>query len=165
MKEEDRLGIELDYAWQWFKYHADQRLKAFHFFLVIVGLLANAFTQSIAHESQVGAIGIGIFGVVVAFAFWILDIRNEELVYCGRAALDELENYLRIRIRRDDRARKHLGTAIGDRWLSKRIYPWVRGDPRREYIFSHRRWLRGIESIVGIFFFAATIWAAFWYHR
>lgn len=33
------LATRTDYAWDWFAYHAGQRLTTFNFFLVIVGVL------------------------------------------------------------------------------------------------------------------------------
>jgi len=164
VNNEDRLKIALTYSWEWFKYHADQRLKAFHFFLIIVGTLSVAFTQSVAQNLRPAAIGVGVLGMLVSVAFWILDIRNEELVYCGRVALDELEEALGVHVRRDDRTRRHLKTAIGDRWFSGRIYPWIQQNPvRREHIFTHRRWLRRIETTFGIAFLTATVWASAWF--
>ncbi len=38
----DSDELKMRYAWDWFQFHADQRLKAFNYFLVIVVLLATA---------------------------------------------------------------------------------------------------------------------------
>jgi len=33
------------YAWDYFEYHADQRMKTFNFFIVMAGLLAGGITS------------------------------------------------------------------------------------------------------------------------
>jgi hypothetical protein len=34
--------LQLDYAWKWFSYHADQRVKMFNFMLIVFGIFATA---------------------------------------------------------------------------------------------------------------------------
>jgi hypothetical protein len=46
---------KMRYAWDWFSYHADQRLKAFNFFIVIIGILivtyGTAMKESISNDA------------------------------------------------------------------------------------------------------------------
>ncbi len=78
----------LEHATSWFTYHATQRMQSFNFFVVFQGaLVVAAFQQGADKWKVVVASGIG---VVVAIAFFILEVRNTELVNHGRAALDKI---------------------------------------------------------------------------
>jgi hypothetical protein len=37
------IQLQMKYAWDWFQYHADQRLKAFNYFVVVSGILIAAY--------------------------------------------------------------------------------------------------------------------------
>ncbi|MEA2355979.1 MAG: hypothetical protein QOD61_2108 [Solirubrobacteraceae bacterium] len=154
-EKEQRLETELTYAWNWFQYHAGQRLTAFNFFLVIVGVVAVAFTKALEQGWTVlGAVVAGL-GALISIGFLFLDVRNEELVNCGRAALAELERGLRVHPSGDAGDRTHLkrgapGTLRGRVTRSGRWAGWI----------AHRRWLRLIEGTVAIAFVFGAIWAA-----
>ena len=77
---------KLKYAWEWFKYHAQQRAQIFNYFLIITGALLYGLTSDTNGDyNQI----IAILGVVVSLAFYFLEKRNEELVNCGRDALKD----------------------------------------------------------------------------
>jgi hypothetical protein len=77
-EKDQRLETELTYAWNWFQYHAGQRLTAFNFFLVIVGVVAVAFTKALEQGWTVlGAVVAGL-GALISIGFLFLDVRNEE---------------------------------------------------------------------------------------
>jgi len=80
-----------EYAWNWFEYHAGQRLTEFRFFLIFFGALALGFRIGLEDGNLIIARGICAFGVFVSFAFLMLDYRNEQLVNVGRDALMYLE--------------------------------------------------------------------------
>jgi hypothetical protein len=80
-----------EYAWGWFEYHAGQRLVAFRFFLVFLGAVAVALSQSVKDGNGRLSSSIGAFGCFISVAFLMLEIRNEELVNFGRKALSEIE--------------------------------------------------------------------------
>jgi len=41
--EAEILRTQMHYAWSWFQYHADQRLKAFNYFILLLGALLVAY--------------------------------------------------------------------------------------------------------------------------
>ena len=90
------LQMQFDYAWKWFAYHAEQRIRMFDYFLIIIGILANAYIQAYIyfyaknHFSIVNYL-IGSIGVVVSIAFILLDVRNRQLVEIGEKYLKILE--------------------------------------------------------------------------
>jgi hypothetical protein len=88
----------------------------------------------------------------MSVAFWLLEVRNEELVNCGRHALDDLEEKLGQRIRRDERERKYLSESLGP--ISRRI-----PEKCRPILMKHRFWLRVIHLVTGIGFSLALIYA------
>ena len=84
-----------DYAWDYFSLHADQRLKTFHFFILISAFI---FTSCAALARIIGVsfwMAIPMFSIsLLAFAFWKLDKRNKQLVRVGEEALKEIESNL-----------------------------------------------------------------------
>src|ERR1043166_1147764 len=85
------------YAWAYFSYHADQRMKTFNFFLVGAGLLAGGITTLIKDGGDPRWVcPLGIVLTVLSAVFWKIDQRNHDLVRNGEAALrylDSLHNF------------------------------------------------------------------------
>lgn len=157
-----------DYAWNWFQYHARQRITAFNLFLVLLGAIVAGYLKcaELAISSQASvdminsrqiwwflALAISIFGIMISIAFWFLDIRNAELVNCGRIALKDLEDSLGLTIRKDDESRKYLSKSLDI--LSRKIpQSWL---PK---LTRHGTWLRAIMIFAAITFFLAALYAA-----
>lgn len=151
----------MKYAWDWFQYHADQRLKAFNFFLVILGILTVAYgtamKEGLANQSAMRtysafAAVVALCGVVISIAFFIIEVRNVELVTCGRKWLDRLEGGLDMSLRRDDHMRENLCDAIGG--LPVVLRP-------RDRIVTHKVWMR-IIYLIAYVGFAAALSKALW---
>jgi hypothetical protein len=175
LDEDEKFRIGFKYAWDWFAYHADQRLKAFNFFLILVTALAIAYAQAAQNHLRVLGFVVGLLGSVVAIGFWIIDIRNEELVNCGRWALDNLEQKLPSAIRNRDATRAeldrtldpvgvgglHLGswTVAHERALLHRL---TRGGRNAGIALTHRIWLRRLELLIGLLFVGGAVWSLFW---
>jgi hypothetical protein len=151
---------EFDYAWNWFQYHAAQRLTAFNFFLVLVGFLLVAYAQAVHYGWGAVGCALGLLGALVSFAFWALDVRNEELIQCGWAALTELEKDAPLNIVAECDDRTHLKTALGRSPLGIGLFgARMTGTSKRVRLFKHRTWLRLIMAAVGIAFSVGTVWA------
>ncbi len=149
---ENQLDLQVRYAWDWFSYHARQRLTAFNFFLILMGAVVVGYAQAVSNHSPVVGAALGFLGAFVAHAFWAMDVRNEELVNCGRAALDILEQQLGVSIRRDDRERRQLGEAMRGP-VEKRLRLVLGAG-----WFSHRMWLRAVIISMGLLSLGAGIW-------
>lgn len=91
-KENLTTEQQLEYAWKWFEFHADQRLRAFYYYLIIIGALAFGYLSVKQGSEQVQKITPLLcgFGIIVSFAFMCLEIRNHELVNIGRFVLVKL---------------------------------------------------------------------------
>ena len=96
-----------------------------------------------------------MFGALASIAFWLLDIRNEELVNCGRNALDNLEEQVGLTtIRKDDKERVYLNNSLDP--VSRRIPKcW------QATVIKHSFWLRLIMLVTSIVFAFAAIYAGY----
>ena len=92
--QKDRLRT---YAWNYFVYHAEQRINAFNLYLIIVAVLIGGFGTVIVKTKEEYLRWLSIFGfvlLIISVTFALLDKRSKELVRNGEAALkylDELE--------------------------------------------------------------------------
>jgi len=142
--------LQLKYAWEWFKYHADQRLRAFYFYLIIIGALAIGYLSAIQvnekvnqiHFNQVDKIIPWLFllGCIVSIAFLCLEIRNVELVNIGRDKLKELG----LKVTINDANPKY--TKALEKTFPSRL-KFLR------FLFKHELWLRFIYILIASFTF------------
>jgi len=86
---------EKNYLWQHFVFNAEQRLKAFNFF-VVFSVFANGGVFAAAEKEAHGAIFILIGGFVLALAvvFWVIDARSQSLLQLAVPGLKEYEKQL-----------------------------------------------------------------------
>ncbi len=90
-KPKNRSKAQLDYAWEWFSYHATQRTNMLNYFLVGIGILANAYVAAVTAKYTLVALSIAILGAVVSFSFFMLELRNRSLVGYAQHVLRRLE--------------------------------------------------------------------------
>lgn len=100
-----------DRLWEYFKYHAQQRLETFRFFFIMAaifvsGIVSFSFKNPInindtkmtintfVHSPIVGCVFImmGIFLGIFSWVFWKLDSRNHLMIVKSREMLIEMEN-------------------------------------------------------------------------
>ena len=147
-----------------------QRFTAFNYFLILTGVVVVGYLKCVelAGKSQSGmeqagmaiiwwalASAIAFFGLIVSIAFWFLDIRNEELVNCGRNALELLERSLGLEIRIDDTNRNCLDKSQ-DRLSRSLPISWIK------YLSSHHIWLRVIMLLSATVFTGAALCAIYY---
>jgi hypothetical protein len=126
-----------DYAWNWFEYHAGQRLVAFRFFLIVLGALVLGISTGLKDENIVLASAIAELGVLISFAFLMLEVRNNRLVDVGREALKHLE-------RSDESLKANPKVQL------------LCIDSTRNLFLSHKFWLRVIYvACIGLFLVVA----------
>lgn len=154
---DDRYKLEFRYAWDWFSYHAKQRLTAFNFFLILTGAIIVGYTQAVAGDQKLVGIALGLFGVIVAVAFWVMDVRNAELVNYGLTALDRLETDLRVEIRTEDTTRKQFDKSGGP--LTHLLVLLIKKERMK-----HTVWLRAVIFLVGVFSVIGIGWAVADFH-
>lgn len=72
---------EKDYLWDHFKFNADQRLKAFNFF-VVLAVFADGGVFAAADKKMHATVFvlIGGFIILLAIVFWLIDARSKWLL-------------------------------------------------------------------------------------
>ncbi len=90
---DDKVRAELyEHAWKCFSLHADQRLKTFHFFVLlstVVGGGLFALLKDRQHFFMAGLLAMLL--PFLAFVFWKLETRNRQLVKHAETALKFME--------------------------------------------------------------------------
>lgn len=87
----EMLKIRLEFSWKWFEMHASQRMSLFNFFLIITGILANAYAMAISNKINVLALAVCIIGFVQSIGFITFDIRSRQLTEYGEDIMEKLE--------------------------------------------------------------------------
>jgi hypothetical protein len=59
----------LDHAWNWWKYHGDQRITMVRFYLVTLGAIAAGIGVLQQQERHVLSASLSLFGALSAFCF------------------------------------------------------------------------------------------------
>ena len=159
MREVDeRDKLQFDYAWKWFESAAKQRMILFHYYLIIVGILANAIVLSYK-ESYFGmVISVGIIGIFTSLAFFFFDIRNRGMAKLGEDILEKLENEVIFPPEFVDKNGNKIGPLSVERRIGMR--------EGQKYTFKclfikHKYWIRGMEIIIALFFLFVVIMAVF----
>ncbi|CAN7558610.1 hypothetical protein LJR090_004721 [Bosea sp. LjRoot90] len=92
----DDLKILKDISVEWFKIHADQRLKAFNFFIIISGFLFTAYFAALSQKNRPACIFVGVMIISVCFVFKLLDMRTSQLLKLSEAAVSEVLSRIEI---------------------------------------------------------------------
>src|ERR1700730_14027365 len=91
-KLSDLHKLQFDYAWKWFSYHADQRVKMFNFMLIVFGIFAAGVVSALDKNlPNVVTSSLCFFAAGLAVIFIFLDRRNRDLVWLGQDVLTHLE--------------------------------------------------------------------------
>jgi hypothetical protein len=77
----------LGHAWNWFKYHAEQRMIVVRFYLLAVAALATGYFAVLKAEEHALAVLVAVFGAAMSVLFGKLDGRTRQLIDAGKAAL------------------------------------------------------------------------------
>ncbi|MDP2331829.1 MAG: hypothetical protein Q8M19_14155 [Reyranella sp.] len=123
------------YAWEYFKYHAQQRQAVFRFFLVIAGALFAAYLlsfQSTAADLKDARPLIAAMLAVMSFLFWRLDVRSYQLVKLAEDYLVRDEGSLATALGTEDvrligRSNEAKPKRVPLKWFAsfRLIYAWV----------------------------------------
>jgi hypothetical protein len=97
MDEQKREELR-DQAWKYFALHADQRLKAFNFYLILCTVIAGGLLTLIkdARDPRI-AILVALLLPSLSLVFWKLDTRNRQLIDHSQEALMFFEDDPRLK--------------------------------------------------------------------
>ena len=143
------------YAWDYFALHADHRLRAFHFYILISGALTGVFATSIGRgELHRWMAFVGVLLVFFSFVFWKMDLRTRQLVKNGESALNFLDAQHGLE---DDEGLPHpLRMFAREEAQSRLLMPW----PLISGHFSYARcfrWVFAMFALIGAMIVIASI--------
>lgn len=123
---DELLKSRLQFAWNWFEFHARQRMSMFYNFLIITGILVNGY--AVAHKDQLYwmSAAASFLGLFQAICFVVIDIRNREMIRYAEEVMQKLEvdalfpegfclGDIQLGLRRRDR------TPEGGKWKLRRL--------------------------------------------
>ena len=128
---------QLDYAWNWFCFHADQRIKVYNFMLVALGFLVAAIVTAVDKDRLGIALVLCLFSALLAVAFVALDRRNRDLERLGADVLRELEKTVLF---------EKAGTATPS--VMSSLDAGILANPKHEAGYSDKGALVSIENFV-----------------
>jgi hypothetical protein len=85
------LKARLQFAWNWFEFHARQRMTMFNYFLLTTGILVNAYAGAFKEKMFAMCVFVGALGFLQSLGFLMIDVRSRELISYSEDALEKLE--------------------------------------------------------------------------
>jgi hypothetical protein len=150
--------LQFDYAWKWFSYHADQRVKMFNFMLVVFGFLVAAIVNAVVGKQQPWFTAIlCLIGAALAWIFVALDSRNERLLRFAEDVLMHLEKNAIFGEGRTITDRSGVDVQFGilsRQSFEDKDYRWY--SPRK--MIRHRVLLRLVGLLMLVAFVAGACW-------
>jgi len=151
---DERAKLQFDYAWRWFEFHANQRMTMFYYYLIIVGILANAVVTSYKENYSGIRIAVGVMGIFTSLASLFFDIRNRGMTKEGEDILEKLETEVIFPPQFLDENGNKMGPFSVERRNATREGQKFRV---QNLYLKHKYWIRGIEIIVALFFLIVVI--------
>ena len=153
----EEIDLKYIYSWEWFKYHAAQRLATFNFFLIVTGIIGYGLI--LTKDKSIKQL-LCIVGLIMPITFWLLEIRNEELVYYGREALRDFEKEKGIKLITTEDYMNRSKLPISMDFLSKTILFWKYGKEKN----WRKAWIKH-HFIFRLIFFATSCLFAYMFFR
>lgn len=92
LDESQLLEIRLNYAWDWYKLHANQRATFVRFFLISTSVLVSACITALVKEIPLAAFVASALGAFLTIIFFAFDTRNLHLLRRSIGVLKFLED-------------------------------------------------------------------------
>lgn len=151
--------LQMDYAWKWFCFHAEQRTKMFNFMLVALGILATAVVSMLDKGRPVLAAALSLFASALTVAFFALDRRNKRLYDVALNVLIHLEQNVVFggrSIASYSNPTNQVSTQI-----SGRIQLEDQGDGTWQHVTKgkHRFWMPTVMLMFGLLFLAIAVYS------
>jgi hypothetical protein len=139
-----------DYAWKYFALHADQRLRAFNFYLLIVAVILGGLLAYLKDaRSPVYAAPAGFLLPILSYIFWRLDGRSQEFIRHAETVLKAIEKDIPV-----EQVPEELRLFIGEDTKTQQLRK-QRGTPGLNPI----SWARGHFGYYGCFKAAFVLFA------
>lgn len=155
MDKSDRKEFR-EQAWKYFGLHAEQRLKTFHFFLILAALISGA-VATIAKDGKsfLAAAAISFLLPCLSFIFWKLDTRNKQFIKHAEDAIKLIEQESGLP---DDGDEPHrLKLFLHEEYVSKSLVRMPKAPPWSAH-FSYSTCFKVLFLLFGVSgFITATI--------
>lgn len=89
--EQASLQAQMDYSMKHFLFIADQRIKTFNFYVILLAASAGATLQLTTAYSPRAFVGLSLFHLLIAVVFFFIERRNLRLLEICQRALMRLE--------------------------------------------------------------------------
>lgn len=156
---DERVKLQFEYAWRWFDSHAKQRMMMFYYYLVMVGILANAWVLSYDKGYSAVAVAISLMGVLASVSAVCFDVRNRQMSKAAEDILESLETAEIYVATPDDEGSKQMGPLSTDRRLGMREGQKL---TLKNWLLKHKFWIRLIEGSFALAFLLAIALALCW---
>lgn len=144
-----------EFAWKYFEYHAEQRLKTFNFYLVISAFIVGGyitFLERAQHsDSSYFLWAIPLVHSFLSFVFWRLDKRNSNLVKNGENALRYLDSKWPVEANDPDASLLRMFESDDKSMRSEKLVPGLGGK------LSYSACFRLVFGIFGFASFAVAV--------
>jgi hypothetical protein len=100
--EYDYLKLSHDYAWNWFQYHAGQRMNVFRFYFVVLAVLGAGYLKALDSSTPIAALIFAGISIALSFLFYRADVRSQDLIKISERYLKRSERDLSARIGRSE---------------------------------------------------------------
>jgi hypothetical protein len=145
----------LDYGWKYFDFHARQRTLMLNFFLIVIGILANAYVTVFKEGFAFVASAVSGLGFVGSIAFLLLERRNRVLVNMGEDVLRKLET--EFLFPDDYKGKSKKGDVISLGFISREAAE--RGKEKQcGQLIKHRHIIPLLEGTIAVFFLVGIVY-------
>jgi hypothetical protein len=144
------------YLWDYFEMHAAQRLRTFHFYLILCGAVLAGYV-AILQQSLASSLGIvlGALLVFFSFAFAKLDRRTRDMIHYAEEGLAFLER--RLRPEGEDNNAAVVGIFTYEEAQTAELGREPLWRPRHYYLM-YRRCFMLVLAMMGALGFAAIVY-------
>jgi hypothetical protein len=136
-----------EYAWDYFALHAEQRLKAFNFYIIFCAVVIGGFATIVSRNPlSTQYTFLPLLLIFFSFVFWKLDQRTSTLVKNGEQAIKYLDS-LALAIEPEEAKVLALFTGDDNHTQALPKYPLIGG------YFSYKRvfnWVFFVMGLVGL---------------
>jgi len=147
----ERTTLQFEYAWRWFESSAKQRMTMFYYYLIMVGILTNAWVLAYDKRLLAVTVAISLLGIVTSVAAICFDVRNRRMAKAGEDILERLEL---------EAIYNGNGSQIGPLSIDRRA--GMREGQKRSIgkrLLKHKFWIRSLEGLFALGFALSIVLA------
>jgi len=153
--DRDLTDTRLNYAWDWYKLHANQRATFFRFFLISTGVLLSGYIAAFDSEIYYASFIAASLGALQSLMFIVFDERNLHFIRRAIGVLEKIEkellfpdDYIPFKESAVGLLRRETVTRKKDRAYT------FRGEGP---VWKIKIWVRALQCLIGVMFLVLMI--------